>query len=42
MLSQGDEEKQKGALSMMLWAGIGIVALLGSYSIATFVFGILR
>ncbi len=41
MLSQGDVEKQEGALKMMLWAGIGIVALLGAYSIASFVFGIL-
>ncbi len=41
MLSQGEEDVQKEALGMMLWAGIGITALLGSYSLVTFVFGIL-
>lgn len=42
MLSQGDEGKQGEALKMMLWSGIGIVALLGSYSMVTFVLSILR
>jgi hypothetical protein len=42
MLSQGDEGKQEESLKMMLWAGIGIVALLGSYSMVTFVLSILN
>lgn len=42
MLSQGDEGKQGEALKMMLWSGTGIVALLGSYSMVTFVLSILR
>ncbi len=42
MLSQGEEDKQGEALKMMLWAGIGIVALLGSYSMVTFVLGVLK
>ncbi len=41
MISRGDEDGQKQALSMMLWAGIGITALLGSYSLVRFVFGVL-
>lgn len=41
MISRGDEEGQKKSLGMMLWAGIGITALLGSYSLVRFVFGIL-
>ncbi len=42
MLSEGDEGKQEESLKMMLWAGVGIVALLGSYSMVTFVLGVLR
>lgn len=41
MLSQGDADKRNGSLKMMLWAGIGVVALLGSYSLVRFVFGVL-
>jgi hypothetical protein len=41
MLGGDSEEKQKEALKIMLWAGIGAVALLGSYSVVKFVFGIL-
>jgi hypothetical protein len=41
MISRGDEDSQKESLGMMLWAGIGITALLGSYSLVRFVFGIL-
>jgi hypothetical protein len=41
MISRGDEEGQKKSLGMMLWAGVGITALLGSYSLVRFVFGIL-
>lgn len=41
MISRGDEESQKKSLGMMLWAGVGITALLGSYSLVRFVFGVL-
>jgi hypothetical protein len=41
MVSQGNEETQKKSLAMILWASIGITALLGSYSLVRFVFGIL-
>lgn len=41
MISQGDADKRNESLKMMLWAGIGIVALLGAYSIVSFVFTIL-
>jgi hypothetical protein len=41
MVAQGEAEKQHHALGMILWASIGIVALLGAYSIVSFVFQIL-
>lgn len=41
MISQGNEETQKKSLAMILWASIGMTALLGSYSLVRFVFGVL-
>lgn len=41
MVAQGEAEKQHHALGMILWASIGIVALLGAYSIVSFVLQIL-